>query len=61
MADLVGNREGGGEAIVLDNGAGRAGRAHSAELGQAQGVAALLPRVVTEVLPANQNLVFFSL
>lgn len=53
MADLVGNGEGGGEAIVLDNGAGRAGRAHSAELRQAQRVAALLARVVAQVLPGT--------
>ena len=39
VADLVGDGEGRGEAVVLDDGAGRVGLAHAADLRVAEGVA----------------------
>lgn len=49
MANLVGDREGRGKTVVLDNRARRSSWAHTAKLCKTQGVASLLSGIVAQV------------
>ena len=53
MAEFVRDGEGGGQAVVLHDGAGRVPGAHGAQLRQAQGIAVLGEGVTANVLPGG--------
>ena len=53
MAKFMGDRKGGAESIVLNNGTRGAAVAHGAQFGQAERVALLQVGIAANVLPAR--------